>query len=452
MSLDRSRPPAPTAPVHIDLPEPETWTTDQGIQVLFVRDTTFPTLRLRVLIPAGNIYEPDELPGLADIMGSLLDEGAGEYDSAGFAEALNGLGSRLSVSVDAEWLQVSMAALSENIAPSFELLRQLLFEPRFDERELQTLLQQQRDALKANRADVGFLSSLQLYGMMYRGHRYQHAHILEPTLDAANRSMLADYHRQMMSPKGAVIVAFGDIERAALETELGKALSGWPAEAKSDVDRGKVDYQAAGSLIVVDRPGSVQSMITLAKPSITLRDPDYMPLFVYNHVLGGGASGKLFEVLRQERGYTYGAYSNVTFNLDAGHWAASAQVRTDVTGDALNAAREVISEMATSGPSEEAVRQAKQGLSGRFALAFEDPGFALTLLIRERFYSLPHDYYPNYEQRLDALTQAQILSAGQKHVDLGQMAMIVVGDAESILPQLGSFGKPVVLDAMLQPK
>jgi predicted Zn-dependent peptidase len=187
---------------------------------------------------------------------------------------------------------------------------------------------------------------------------------------------------------------------------------------------------------LVDRPGSAQSNIVIANEAITRTSPDYFPLLLMHTVLGANASSRLFMNLREHKGYTYGAYSNIDARRLAGTFRATAEVRTAVTGASLQEFFYELNRIRDEAVSAEEITNAKSYLTGVFPIRIETQDGLVDQLVNIKMYDLPDDYLRTYRDAVSAVTTEQIQSAAQKYVTPDQAALVIVGDAAEITDQI----------------
>jgi zinc protease len=197
---------------------------------------------------------------------------------------------------------------------------------------------------------------------------------------------------------------------------------------------------------IVNRPASVQTNLVLGNVGIDRRSPDYYAMLVMNEVLGGSPNARLFLNLREDKGYTYGAYSNFAAARLAGAWQANSQVRTDVTEGAMreffNELRRIRDEKVPAGELEEH----KRGVVASFALSLESPGTLLSYAIQSKTYGFPDDYWDNYPSKISAVTADDVERVAQKYLTLDNIQIVAVGDVAKIKSVMEKYGKVVVYD------
>ena len=214
----------------------------------------------------------------------------------------------------------------------------------------------------------------------------------------------------------------------------------------------KVADTGAAKIYLIDRPGSVQTNLLAGTLTIERTDPDYFALEMMNQVVGGGPSARLFMNLREDKGYTYGAYSNVSSFKYRGRFQANTEVRTDVTEGSM---KELLYEFKRIGeekiPADEFER-AKRTIIGGWALQLESPASSLQNAITSRLYGLPADYWDTYPQKIAAITTNEVQRVARKYLDLGKLQIVAVGDATKIASLLKQFGKVEIFDTEGKPK
>ncbi len=197
------------------------------------------------------------------------------------------------------------------------------------------------------------------------------------------------------------------------------------------------------SLTIVDRKGSAQSNIVLTHLGVKRTDPDYFPLIVMNQVLGAGASSRVFMNLREEKGYTYGAYTRLGSKKLAGDFEATAEVRTAVTGDSLKEFFYELERIRDDKVGDEELADAKNFLTGVFPIRAETQEGLTNLIVNQHLYCLPENYLQTYRENVDAVTVDDVQRIAIKHVRPDEMAIVIVGDAGEVLTQAKEYAETV---------
>jgi predicted Zn-dependent peptidase len=205
--------------------------------------------------------------------------------------------------------------------------------------------------------------------------------------------------------------------------------------------------QAAARIFLIDRPGSVQTVLQLGNLGIERTNPDYFSVLLADRILGGGPAARLFMNLREDKGYTYGAYSNFGGSKFRGTWVSSSEVRTDVTEGAMKEFIYELKRLRDEPVTTDELENAKRAIVGSFALSLEQPNSLLQNIIQQKIYDLPADYWDSFPQKVAAITAADIQRIAQKYIDLDHLQIVAVGDASKTREVLAKYGTVEVYDA-----
>jgi predicted Zn-dependent peptidase len=248
-----------------------------------------------------------------------------------------------------------------------------------------------------------------------------------------------------------MLAIVGDVTLAEIMPKLERAFGSWQ---KADVPQTKIPAapdQGAMRIQLIDRPGSVQTVLQLGNLGIERTNEDYFAVLVMNQVLGGGPAARLFLNLREDKGYTYGAYSNFGGSKFRGTVVSSSEVRTDVTEGAMKEFMYELNRMRDQKVPAEELENAKRAIVGSFALSLEQPGSLLQNIITQKLYNLPADYWDTYPQKVAAITADEVQRVAQKYLDMGHLHVVAVGDASKAREGLSKYGKVEVYDAEGKP-
>lgn len=434
--------------LRVKLPRATEFKLDNGLTVLVLEDHKLPLVTVRLTIQgAGALNEPSDMPGLANFTATMLKEGTKSRTSKQIAEDIDKLGATINAS--APWgsnaVNVIASGLSDNMSQWLSIAADMVLNPVFPESELQKLKQRQKAQLQQQRSAPFFLIAERFNKAVYGDHP---ASITSPTMasiDAMTPEMLAKWHRNHYVPQGAILGAAGDVKPADLTTVLNNLPAWEPSDAKltpapsTKPVRGKRIY-------LVDRPGSVQTDVYMGNIAVDRTDPDYIPMVVMNRIVGGGAAARLFMNLREEKGYTYGAYSQLIARTYAGPWFAFGNMRTDATEGAMREFTNELNRIRDETVPESELEEDKRSLVASFALALESPTEMLDFVIQRKIYGLPADYWDTYPSKISAVTSEQVQRVAKKYVDPANMQIVAVGDAAKIKPVLEKFGPVEVYD------
>ncbi len=439
----RKSAPQPMAAKPFNIPAPIEKVLSSGLKLLIYRDQRLPLISLRLCFNFGDIDEPADYRGLTSATTTNLTQGSESFSSKEIAEQVERLGASLSASASSDHVIVGASSLKNFQSDLLSLLAEVILRPAFPEKELNLYRDNTIKSLKLQRSQPDFLAEEQTARVLYGKHSYSFYSASPAEIEKLRREDLAEYHKKMFVPNRAVLVAVGDIEPDGFVAELEKLFEQWRAGEVSNPILEELPKRNARSLTIVDRPGSAQSNIVLANLAIKRNHPDYFPFAVMNQILGAGASSRLFMNLREEKGYTYGAYSSLDARKRAGAFEATAEVRTSVTGDSLREFFFELDRIRNEKASETEIRDAKNYLSGVFPIRAETQEGLTSLVVSQELYNLPSDYLQTYRENIERVSLEDVQRVARQYVLPEQMAIVIVGDANEILSQAREFASEI---------
>lgn len=436
-------PPGPLSPA--PFPPFQETVLPGGLRILVVASHKQPIVSLSLSFPAGAIFDPAGKEGLAEMVAGLLTKGAGTRTADQIAEAIEGAGGSLSAGAGSDFLSISSTVLKSSLPLAMELIGDAVRRPAFADQEFELLRTQTLSALQValtqpeTIADRAFLRTL--YGQNPYGRSASPA-----SVKALTRADLLAFQRSRLRPSGALLVVAGDVTAAEVRALATRTFRGWiGAPPAAPVFRAP-PVRARTDLILVHRPGSVQANIMVGNLTYPPNDPRTYAASALNQVLGGGASSRLFMILREGKSWTYGAYSRYARRKGTGFFQASTEVRSEVTDSAL---KEVLAQLRRVGtetiPTAE-LEAAKGSLTGSFPLSIESADQVADAVANARLYGLAPDYVQTYRVRLGAVTAAQAQSAARATIRPDAAAIIVVGDGAKIYDKLKGIAPITIVD------
>jgi len=436
--------------LRIKLPKPVEAKLKNGLTVLILEDHRAPYVNVQLHIGgAGALFEPADRAGLANATAQMLREGTKSRSSVQIAEEIDRLGAALSAgsSFGSPDVVLSASGLMDNFDSWFAVAVDVLLNPSFPADELEKLRQRQRVQLREQRSAANFLLNERFNRAVYGEHPAANVSATRESLDALSQAALIKWHRERYAPQNAILGIAGDVRAKELLGKLEKQLAGWQkSEIKQVWPRNPV-AATARKVLLVNRPDSVQTTVALGNIAIDRRSPDYLPMVVMNDVIGGGASSRLFLNLREEKGYTYGVYSDFSALRYPGPWRAGGNMRTEVTEGALveflNEIRRIREEKV---PLQE-LEERKRSIAASFALSLEQPTRVLNFAITRKQYGLPADYWDTYAARIMALTAEDVQRVARKYLNPDTLQLVAVGDATKIKAVLEKYGTVEVYDS-----
>ena len=439
--------------LRVKLPKAEEVTLPNGLRVVLLRDSKVPTFAAQMVILSGGLSDKPDYRGLASFTAALLREGTAQRTSKDIAEQVDALGATLNSNSGFSSMTsvVSASGLVESIDQTFDLFADVIRNPSFPADEVEKYKTRSLAQLQFQRSSPQFLAQERLSRAIYADHP---AAIVAPPVESLKKLTskdLADFHSTYYRPNNAILAIVGDVTLKELMPKIEKAFGDWK---KADVPATAIPAapaQSASRILLIDRPGSVQTVLQLGTLGIERNSADYFSLLLADKILGGGPAARLFLNLREDKGYTYGAYSNFGGSRFRGTWTSSSEVRTDVTEGAMKEFMYELNRLRNEKVPADELVNAKRAIVGSFALSLEQPQSLLQNIITQKLYNLPADYWDTYPQKVDAITAEDVQRVAQKYIDLGHLQIVAVGDASKARDMLTKYGKVEVFDAEGKP-
>ena len=434
-------PPLPSRPIAI--PTPRETVLSNGLSLVVVEDNRLPLISYRLAFRVGGAFDPPSLPGLTDLLAGLLPEGTESRTSKEIAEEVARMGASLSAGANSDYTLVAGSALTQFNDPILDLIAEVMLEPSFPENEVELAKQNTKESLRQQRAQPSFLASEMVSRVMFGEHPYSVVAPTPESIDRSSREEFVKFHRTKFVPNNAVFIVVGDVHHEEMVRRVESLFSTWERGENLVANFPRPPARTKRAAYLVDRHGSAQSNIVIANLGITRTSPDYFPMLLMHTVLGATASSRLFMNLREDKGYTYGAYSNLDARRSAGTFRATAEVRTQVTGDSLKEFFYELDRIRKEPVTEKEIADAKSYLTGVFPIRLETQEGLTDQLVQIKMLNLPDDYLQTYRDRVQAVTIEEIQRVAAKYVRPDEAALVVVGDGSSVLEQIKPYCEDV---------
>jgi zinc protease len=406
-------PPAPVTPA--TFPPFQERVLPNGMRLVLVQSAKQPVISLSLTFPAGSAHDPARKEGVAFMTAQLLTKGAGTRTAEQIAEAIEGVGGSLNAGAGEDFLTVRADALAGDAPLAFSLLADAAARPTFPAKELDLLRTQTLSALQLELSQPGSLASRFFSQALYGSHPYGRSQT--PTsVRAIRREDIVAFHRARIRPGGALLVVAGDISLARATELANKSFAGFTGAAPAAATFPAPPSRTRTEIVLVHRPGSVQSNVLVGNLTTGPADQGRYAATVANKALGVGSDARLFDILREKKGWTYGAYSSLSRPKGIGAFQANTEVRTEVTDSALV---ELLAQLRRIGseplPAAE-LEFAKGALVGSFPLTIETAEQVAGAVSTAKLLDLPADYLQTYRTRLSAVTGADAAAAAGKFI------------------------------------
>ncbi len=402
-------------------------TTPKGFKVWFVEDHTVPIIAMNYAFRGGAAQDPADKRGLAHFLSAMLDEGAGELDSAAFQERMEELAFSMSHSAGQDWFSGSFRTLAKNRVESFRLLALALQKPRFDAQPLERVRRQLLVSLKSREEDPDRQAWKAFRQALFGKHPYAlEAEGTEQGIAAITAEDLRSLHKRLFAQDNLIITAAGAISEQELAQLVDATFGALPE--KSAMPPTKVPAMPQQAREIVIRRSIPQTIIIMGHEGLLRNDPDFIPAFVVNHILGGGGFGsRLMEEVREKNGLAYSVYSAMFAYEKAGVFFAQASTRNDQARRALELMKRQIRDVAENGVSEQELEEAKKYLIGSWPLRFDSTTRIASVLMAFRQQGLGIDYIRKRNDLMRAVTVEDARRAARRLLKPGRLQVVLYG-------------------------
>jgi zinc protease len=410
------------------IPDIQHWLTDNGARVYFVEAPELAMVDIEVSFDAGSARDGDK-PGIAMLTNGLLNEGADGYSADQIAEHFDNLGAELNHSADRDMATVSLRSLTEAqlLQPALDMLTRVIAKPDFESTSLERIRQQQLTYLKYQQQSPDSIAEKAFYQAIYGEHPY--ANLPDGTSEsvaALTRDQIIAFHSRYYVAKNAQVAIVGALDRKAAE-KLANTVVSQLAIGEVAPALPAVSLLSEAKSQHIEHP-STQTHILIGQPGTKRGDPDHFTLYVGNYILGGsGLVSRLGKEVRGKRGLVYSTYSYFVPQKVAGPFILSLETRNEQAEQALQVVQTLLHDFVEKGPSEKELKEAKQGITGKFPLRIKSNSSVIGYLSMLGFYRLPLDYLHTFNNNVEAVTLEMIRDAFKRQLNLDKLVTVTVG-------------------------
>jgi zinc protease len=440
--------PKPGADPKFALPAIEKTKLSNGLNVWLVKQNELPIVSMNLVLNSGGTLDPADKSGIASMSATMLNQGTKTRSAIEIANGLQSIGASVNAGAGWDSTNVSMQSLTKNLDQALDIYSDVVVNPAFPATELESI---------RRRALVGFLQRKSnptavanvVYNKVLYGNQPYSRQLSgdEKSVKAMTREDLVNFYNSNYRPNNATLIVVGDVDGKTILPKLEKAFAAWkPGEISVAATIANATMEGKPGIYFIDKPGAAQSSVSIGQVGVDRNNPDYYAIQVMNSILGGGGTARLYMNLREDKGYTYGAYSGFSFRRGAGPFSASGEIQTVSTKEAvleflkeLNGIRGAIPVT----PAELDIN--KQALIRRFPSGFETVGQISNQLSNLVIYNLPDNTFNEYISKVNSVSLADINRVANKYLTPDKMAIIIVGDRKAVEPGLKELGFPITL-------
>lgn len=435
--LDRSQRPEPGPAPELDFGKYKLYELKNGLKIIVVEDHKLPRLSMNLIVDRDPVQEGKKA-GYVSLAGEMLRQGTTNLTKDQLDEEIDFIGASLNTSS----ASIYTSGLSKYSEKLVSLMADVAMNPSFPQEEFDKLKKQQISALESEKDDPSAVSANVFNAMLYgKDHPYGEMTTVATT-ENVELEDCKTYYNNYWVPNNTYIAVVGDIKAKTAKKLIQQYFGDWEMGNVAENVFDKPAEPTGMEVSLVNKSSAVQSVVALGN-IIELKpgDEDIIKLQLANQILGGGSLGRLFQNIREDKGYTYGAYSSYDEDELIGEFSAEASVRNEVTDSAIVEFLAEFEKLRTEPVSEEELQGAKNYIIGSFGRALESPQTVARFALNIQRYNLPEDYYENYLTKLGALTAQDVMDAANKYIKKDAMHIVVVGKGIDIAEKLKAFGK-----------
>tara|TARA_B100001964_G_scaffold235550_1_gene295815 strand:- start:3234 stop:6095 length:2862 start_codon:yes stop_codon:yes gene_type:complete len=445
-NFDRSK--LPAAGVSLQATLPNFWRHEMknGISILGTQSLETPTSAILLKIPGGHYHENEDKAGTASILATLMDESTKKRSTEEMSNELQKLGASVSISAQNSYTTIFVSSLTKNLDATLELVQEKIFQPAFLEEDFQRLRNQSIQEILNNKKDAGYLASTAYRGLLYGDNIAGLPQGgTEETMQQLTLKDVKGFYKRHFKPSGAQLVVVSNLEEKVLVESIERTLKTW----KGKGEKIKLDLPTpshdANTIYLVNKDQAAQSAIRIGKRGLKEDiTGEYYRSDLMNFPLGGHFNSRVNLNLREDKGYTYGAFTRFSGDKLSGSYTASASVRADATDKSIVEFVNEIKKYHKDGITADELIFLRKAINQRDALKYETPNAKLGFLAKILEHDLTSEFVKQRTRIVSSITADEINQLARKHLAFEDMFLVIVGDAKVLKPKLEELGYKVV--------
>ena len=433
-----SEPPKPGAPKDFSVPAPKRFTLPNGLEVALLPWGNMPKVRVTLNVRTGNAFEKADEVWLSDLTGELIREGTATRNATQISRQAARMGGALNISVGGDSTTIGGDVLSEFGAQMVELVADVVQHPRFPDAEAARLKANLSRNLAVALSQPQQIALQKFRAVLYGDHPYGRVFPTDAMIQGFNTEQARKFHTVSYGASRSRLYVVGQFDASAVEAMIRQAFAGWKKGTPAVPQPPKPTTKRAVHLI--DRPEAPQSTIILGVPAVDPSHPDFVALTVMDALLGGAFGSRITKNIREDKGYTYSPYSELSTRYRDTYWAQNADVTTAQTGVSLKEIFAEIDRLQKEPPSDAELRGIQNYLAGTYILQNSSRGGITAQLQYVDLHGLPASYPNTYVKQVYTVTPQRVTEVAKKYLQDDQATIVVVGDRKVIAEQLKAYG------------
>ncbi len=438
------RPPRPLAARDVKFPPYSLKTLGNGLQVIAVSHHEQPAVSVRLMVRAGGAQDPVDKPGVAALAAALLDQGTTSRTAEQIQHSIDSIGGVLGAGSGTEFTFVQAIVMKDSFNVGLDMVSDIAKNPAFSPQEIELQRKQMLSTLTVSYDDPEYLAGVVFERLVYGAHPYGRPDSGTPaSLAAITRDDVVAFHQAWFGANNAILAIVGDVTADEAFAGAERAFGNW-RKSTNAAARAEEPPPSARRLVIIDRPGAVQTEIRAGNTALPRKHPDYLALDLAVKILGGEGGNRLHRVLRSDRGLTYGASADLNAIKDAGVIVADTDTRSETTGEALRLIVDEMWRLQRQRVGERELSDAQAYLTGSFPLTIETPSAIAMQVLSAVYFGLDLQELQTFRERVNAVTVDDIQRVARTYLRPDRLSIVLVGDASKFEKQLAGAGlRPV---------
>jgi zinc protease len=405
---------------------PHVFVTDNGMQVWMVCRSSVPFVVFKWIFDAGAVRDSQGKEGLANLVSSMLTEGTSTRTAKQISEESDFIGADLGAHCGKDYASVTLTVLKSQLEKGFDLAADVLQNASFEEGEFKRVKAEIEGDILKDEEDPGTVASKAFNELLFKGMPYHHpVKGYRESVSSISRDEALEFYKHYYRPNNAIMVVVGDITEDELKGLIDARLSQWSKGEVAPPATPPTPHSEEGVKEI--KKDVTQANIVMGHLGISRSNPDFVPLYLFNQILGGGGlTSRLFKKIREEGGYSYSVYSYIEPTRWPGAFQIVLQTKNSSAQEAIAKVKEVLKDLLANGPSEQEVEDAKRYLTGSFPLRIDTNSEIASYLGFAAFHKLGTDYLVRFPHMIEAVSREEMMEAARRHIHPDHLLVVVV--------------------------
>jgi predicted Zn-dependent peptidase len=433
VQAQKQTPPAGGTPKDFVLPSKKQSSLPNGMHTTMVQYGEIPKVYVSLIIKTGSVHEAADQVWLSDLLANLMDEGTTSMSAQALAKKAAGMGGEINVNAGSDQFTISGSALSEYAPELVKMIADIAINPALPASEIDRLKNDLKRQLAINKSVPQSIAQEKFFQVMYGDSPYGRIYPTEEMLSSYTLDAVKKFYDDNIGAKRSVLYVAGKFDEAATNKAITESFTKWKSGAEASYPSSNNNV-AAGTTII-NRKDAPQTTVLIGLPTITPKNPDYLPVTIMNALLGGSFASRITSNIRENKGYTYSPFSTFSTHPNAAVWYEEADITSEHTIDALNEIKKEITRLQSEAPATEELAGIQRYTAGIFVLQNSSPGGIISQLNFLDLYGLDDSYLTNRVKNIYAVTPQQVTNLTKKYLLPEKMAVVMVGDEDAIKQQ-----------------